>query len=621
MEIILYFIFLFLFKNNIKCGNSTCFEYSCDECDSPKYGDCTKCREFFRLIDGTCPCADQSCALCDNGLAGLHICKLCKNGYYNSKDDCVCDIEDCEICSENSCIKCKTGYKYNSNENKCEEENESEKLPCFDNNCDACYNQEKGGCDSCKEGFSLEKGRCVQVPAHDENNKCPDDYYFDEEKKNCHKKCDGVICDKRVLYYYDCPSNRCLVCTNNVLQIHSECDNSDNCTKEGCLNCITDDECLICMQGYYLLNGQCIRCTQGCSICSNNDTCINCLSGFDLNSNKKCVLSNKFDYNVNLYKIKKNEMIKKNYPEENIIDLGDLEVPECDKNCLKCYQNNGVCKECNNLYKLNDNKCEKYCSDTNCADCSMINEFEKCSKCKTNYILKNGLCVYNCTDINCLSCIFEDGKETCKRCDPNYDLDEKKNICKKKTNYISIAFAIIGLILLVICIISFCLYRKKRREYRNRLMVRYSQDNNFGRINVYQRNNIGIDGSERPPLSKEELSEEFELQKNKTEKGFQACQFCKKKTGKFKCDCGCILCKEHSELKTIEGEGTNYKVCFACEKIVKKVIPIKNECNICMLKKLNVAHFKCKCSLIVCKECYIKCKMSNDKCPGCRALI
>ena len=615
MEIVLYFLFLILLKNNIKCGNSTCFEYSCDECDSPEYGHCTKCREYFRLVDGTCPCADQSCALCDNGLAGLHICKLCKNGYYNNKDDCGCDIEDCEICSENSCKRCKTGYKYNSKENKCEEQDESEKLACFDNNCDACYNQARGGCDYCKDGYTSVKGECVQVPNHDENKKCPGDYYFDDENQNCHKKCDGVVCDKRVLYYYDCPSNRCLVCTNNVLQIYSECDNSDNCTKEGCLNCITDDECLICMQGYYLLNGICKRCTEGCSICADSNECINCLSGFELNSNKRCIPSNKFDYNINLYKMKKNKLIKKNYPDENVIDLGSLDIPECDKNCLKCYQNTGVCKECDSLYKLTDNKCEKYCSDTNCEECSMINGFEKCSKCKTDYILKNGLCVYNCTDINCISCVFENETETCVKCDPNYDLDKKNNKCKKKINYVSIAFAFIGLILLIISIVSFCIYRKKRREYRNRLMLSYMPGSN---INVYHRNNNRVDVSERPVLSKEELAEEFEIQKNKTEKGNQMCQFCKKKAGKFKCDCGCIVCKEHSSLKNMEGDGENYKVCFACGKIVKKVSPIKYDCNICMVKKLNVAHFKCKCSLLVCKDCYIKCKMSNEKCPQCR---
>jgi hypothetical protein len=105
------------------------------------------------------------------------------------------------------------------------------------------------------------------------------------------------------------------------------------------------------------------------------------------------------------------------------------------------------------------------------------------------------------------------------------------------------------------------------------------------------------------------------------EKGKKLLCKCCKKPGRFKCDCGCIVCKEHSSLKQVQGDGETYKVCFACNKIVKKVNQIKYDCHICMQKKLSVVHFKCGCSLEVCKDCYIKCKMSNNKCPGCRAVI
>jgi len=117
------------------------------------------------------------------------------------------------------------------------------------------------------------------------------------------------------------------------------------------------------------------------------------------------------------------------------------------------------------------------------------------------------------------------------------------------------------------------------------------------------------------------LGDEFEILKRKIEKVRQLCQFCKKSPGKFTCDCGCIVCKEHSNLEEIEGETEIYKVCFVCKKIVKKVNPIKYQCHICMQNKNNVTHFKCGCSLEVCKNCYIKCKMGSNKCPGCRAII
>ena len=65
----------------------------------------------------------------------------------------------------------------------------------------------------------------------------------------------------------------------------------------------------------------------------------------------------------------------------------------------------------------------------------------------------------------------------------------------------------------------------------------------------------------------------------------------------------------------------SYSVCFNCGKVVKKVVPIKQDCNICFSKKVNLAHFVCNCALLVCKDCYVKCKLESDKCPGCRAVI
>ena len=78
----IFSIFLFITLNEvIICNNNTCFEYSCEECNSTEYGHCTKCRYGWLLVDGTCPCFNTSCAICTTGLAGLDVCKLCKNGY------------------------------------------------------------------------------------------------------------------------------------------------------------------------------------------------------------------------------------------------------------------------------------------------------------------------------------------------------------------------------------------------------------------------------------------------------------------------------------------------------------------------------------------------------------
>ena len=626
-----FYFCLFLFFSKIKIYVNACFEYSCEICSNEDYGSCTKCRNGFKLLNGTCPCSDTNCALCSTGLAGLYICSLCKNGYYNNNGDCECEIENCEACSENNCILCKTGYYYDNIEGKCKEQSESEKIQCYDSNCDACFTNQPGGCDYCKEGYYVEKGACVHYEDPDENNRCSENFYYNSDSKTCQKKCDGVECKNPVLYYLTCSSNKCLVCTNNELQIFNKCNNTDECNvdesgniieeNKGCLNCITKDECVICQQGYYLLGGKCLECLNGCSLCANGEECIKCLSGYQLTNDKNCIYNGNFDFNPLLYKKYKNKLLKQNYPSEAEPDDDSIVVPMCDSNCELCFQNTGICKQCKTTYILDDeNNCVKHCVTENCEECSPVNHIEHCNLCKSGYSMKNGQCLLDCSDQNCLSCKMENDEEICLKCDVNFDLDKTK--CKKKINYVSLIFTVLALLIIVISIISFCLYKKKRRDYRMQLMsMRYIQGRP-GDVNVYARNQNQVDlSSERPKLSKEQIIDQFEVQKRKKEKGNQMCQFCKKKPGKFKCDCGCFVCKEHSNLKTVEGDGENYKVCFACKKIVKKVSPIKFECQICMQKKITIVHFKCGCALEVCKDCFIKCKMGSDKCPACRRLI
>ena len=106
----------------------------------------------------------------------------------------------------------------------------------------------------------------------------------------------------------------------------------------------------------------------------------------------------------------------------------------------------------------------------------------------------------------------------------------------------AIIYAIISFLILAIFIICFCWYKQKKiQEQQEILRARITQAN-LQNMAIYSRNNDD-ESSSRKKLTREEILEEFKKQKLKTEKGYQACHFCKNKPGKYKCDCECVVCE------------------------------------------------------------------------------
>ena len=572
----LFFDFLFFKNKYINCDESIeCFEYSCKECTSDKYGSCTKCREGFQLKEGTCPCLNNKCALCLAKYYYVGTCELCKNGYLNYNKKCKSNIDNCDIEKDNKCLFCYDGYVYNEVSNKCEEETETNKRNCYDPNCAICLSEEEGTCEECKKDYKLVKGECC---LSSDNS-----------------------------------------CVSNTNYISLNCENN-------CSICYSEDECYLCKPGYYLKSGACQPCINGCFQCANSEKCQYCFSHYEMKNDGTCQLksnTNEVDFNVNLYMKKKYKLIEANYKNEydESKALPYQSTKECDSNCFKCNDSTGTCLQCKSLYILDEdtNTCISDCSDENCLDCYLnIISAEQCRTCKNGYYPSGKNCNLKCSDENCRYCNLLDGQEICLECFPDYKLEGIS--CKSRTNYMAIIYSVIVFLILAIFIIFFCWYKNKQIRERQEIIRNRLSRNNFDNMTIYNRND-GSETSTRKQLTKEEIVEEFEKQKLKVEKGYGACQFCKTKPGKYKCDCDCVVCKEHSILKKVEGDGEEYKVCFNCGKIVKKVIPIKKECNICLQKKINLVHFQCNCALLVCKECYVKCRMESDKCPGCRAKI
>ena len=51
------------------------------------------------------------------------------------------------------------------------------------------------------------------------------------------------------------------------------------------------------------------------------------------------------------------QLIKNNFPKEYNEELAHLydDIQECDEHCIKCDENSATCKQCDQLYKLENN--------------------------------------------------------------------------------------------------------------------------------------------------------------------------------------------------------------------------------------------------------------------------
>ena len=460
-------------------------------------------------------------------------------------------------------------------------------------------------------------------------------------------------------------------------------------------NMFKKNECYQCNRGYYKKENKCNKCINGCSYCLNNEKCEYCLSGFELTKEKKCIFTNKLDFNNTLYNIRKQNLIKIDISKESNITINLSELSNFNKyipNCELYDENKGKCIKCNNYFSLINNKCESnilnkrkldYCNIPNCISCYYKRIFQFyyyydeifCRTCFPGYHIVYTGCVEDCSDF-CLLCSVKgiclkceswtkliEGKcynTLCKSLSNNCELCYQgicykcfgndnfgpKDVCpssKNSNNKLVIIFSAIAFFIILLCIFFGCCWKKINIcENRNNIMItnrnnnitRYFRNNNTNnnnnnipnhiiphqiRVNNINNNIVTSNSNSNRVLSENVLlnvEKEFEKQKQKLEIEYDFCDYCKFNPAKYKSDCGCILCEEHIK----QQNNKKNRVCINCAKDASK-IEIINECNICLEKKEDLGHFKCGCAFKVCKDCYIKCKKGNIKCPGCRGVI
>ncbi|KAL4496784.1 hypothetical protein ABPG73_011750, partial [Tetrahymena malaccensis] len=272
------------------------------------------------------------------------LCVLCKNVFSNCD---VCDQNNCQICLPNNflsngkCVKdCPLNTYKNYQTNECvqscsqsgyfADQNSKSCLQCNTNTCAECVDT-KDKCTKCvpDKFFYESQNQCYQ--------NCPQKTYGDINSKQCLScdqktclKCEGSVkCLQCSDYlneddhkcYQDCPQgkykyqhrcvdscplgqyldqlqNTCFNCPENC----EECVQKNLCTKclpnyMNNLDKLEHQICDQCIEGYYLQNGICLKCSNDCKTCQNSSSeCLTCPQGYNLDFLKQCVICSQDEY-------------------------------------------------------------------------------------------------------------------------------------------------------------------------------------------------------------------------------------------------------------------------------------------------------------------------------------
>ena len=283
-----------------------------------------------------------------------------------------------------------------------------------------------------------------------------------------------------------------------------------------------------------------------------------------------------------------------------------------DENCELCPNNENFCTSAKDGFYTNNGTVLE-CSD-HCEKCSDKNN---CTKCESDLIIYQGMCVYYgfvCQDNfdHCGSYCTED---KCLECESVYKIN-KNGKCVPEPGFLALLICIaVGVIASSITCAVCAMYCNKKMQNRD-LNQNRNNNHNINTVQIIVRSDVCNSDTNRN-LNETILNGEYEEQKFKKEKKDEVCKFCKLKIARYVCDCGCVVCDEHSKLKE---DKENNKLCLVCGKIVKIVKP-KFYCEVCMQDVISVAHFKCNCAFEVCNKCYVRCKLESNKCPACRKII
>ncbi|KAL4489343.1 hypothetical protein ABPG72_018998 [Tetrahymena utriculariae] len=504
-------------NNNLAClscfdgyflSNNQCLpcDSSCAKCQNTPIN-CISCADYYLPNNQSSIClpiCDPLCKTCVKPL-NKNSCLSCYDKYYLFNDECLECSSPCLTCinTNQNCLSCIDNYAYNSPSNQCSPncpQNCQDCTPNYSNtqNNNFSDNQNFFICIKCKDGYFLDQNKncqncelpCLNCQTKATNcTKCIQNYQLDTQNNQCFPQCDKS-CSTCSL---PLDLNSCLSCfdgfylkTGQCLQCNQPCKNCQfndtYCTSciqyygldistntchllcpIGCKECNNPNDsssCISCIDGYYLMNGQCLLCQSPCTTCQNDaKNCLSCIKYYKLITDTQtsycspvcdiscqtCTAPNNFRQCTSCiegYYLFQNSCLSCNFPCQscqgtstnclscvqwhNFDPTNNTCKLICPIECTSCFDSSSktICQGCVDGYYLIDGVC-KQCQFP-CKNC--LNSFN-CLSCQDNYTFyeQNQTCNPVCHS-TCKSCSFPIKSNACIECNDGYFLSKKRCI-------------------------------------------------------------------------------------------------------------------------------------------------------------------------------------------------
>ncbi|KAL4495390.1 hypothetical protein ABPG73_022435 [Tetrahymena malaccensis] len=371
-------------SKNYQLHNNQCFICKNDE-QTSNNNECQKCLVENCSI---CLEQTDKCQECEKGYKlNQEKCEQIQceqtefiNYQINICEQCISKFENCNQCNQNECQSCNQGYYLNRSTNQCvsncpkgtfvDDNNQCE--PCKQQNCLLCSSNQL--CQECENGYELNQQKCEII-------KCEQNQFFNQQSNICEQ------CVNKFENCYECNQSECQSC-NQGYYLNKSTNECEPCKQQNCSQCSSSQQCQKCENNYQLHDNQCFLCknddaqTQcqkcfvpNCRICQEStDKCEECENGFELNQQKceqiKCELNQFYNYSKRVC-----EFCSKIFENCN-----ECNQNEC-KSCIEKYYLNKSTNQCviscpKGTFVSDNNQCEP-CKQKNCLICNK----DKCLQC------------------------------------------------------------------------------------------------------------------------------------------------------------------------------------------------------------------------------------------------